>query len=73
MVELDRQQQLEIIIERINLCSDVVQTIRKELEEPKTPDEKADLLIAVEQLQLDVFRLVTITKDLVWGEEPTEE
>ena len=72
-MELDRQQQLEIIIERINLCSDVVQTIRKELEEPKTPDEKADLLIAVEQLQLDVFRLVTITKDLVWGEEPTEE
>jgi hypothetical protein len=72
-VELDRQQQLEITIERLNLCSDVVQTIRKELEEPKTPDEKADLLIAVEQLQLDVFRLVTITKDLVWGEEPTEE
>jgi hypothetical protein len=72
-MELERQQQLEIIIERINLCSDVVQTIRKELEEPKTPDEKADLLIAVEQLQLDVFRLVTITKDLVWGEEPTEE
>jgi hypothetical protein len=72
-VELDRQQQLEITIERLNLCSDVVQTIRKELEEPKTPDEKADLLIAVEQLQLDVFRLVTITKDLVWGEELTEE
>ncbi len=72
-MELDRQQQLEITIERLNLCSDVVQTIRKELEEPKTPDEKADLLIAVEQLQLDVFRLVTITKDLVWGEEPTEE
>ncbi len=72
-MELDRQQQLEITIERLNLCSDVVQTIRKELEEPKTPDEKADLLIAVEQLQLDVFRLVTITKDLVWGEELTEE
>jgi hypothetical protein len=72
-VELDRQQQLEITIERLNLCSDVVQTIRKELEEPKTPDEKADLLIAVEQLQMDVFRLVMITKDLVWGEEPTEE
>ena len=72
-MELERQQQLEITIERLNLCSDVVQTIRKELEEPKTPDEKADLLIAVEQLQLDVFRLVTITKDLVWGEEPTEE
>ena len=72
-MELDRQQQLEITIERLNLCSDVVQTIRKELEEPKTPDEKADLLIAVEQLQMDVFRLVMITKDLVWGEEPTEE
>ena len=72
-MELERQQQLEITIERLNLCSDVVQTIRKELEEPKTPDEKADLLIVVEQLQLDVFRLVTITKDLVWGEEPTEE
>jgi hypothetical protein len=72
-VELDRQQQLEITIERINLCSDVVQTIRKELEEPTTPDEKADLLIAVEQLHLDVFRLANITRNLVWGEEPTEE
>jgi hypothetical protein len=72
-MELDRQQQLEVILERINLCSDVVQEVHKELEPPMTPDEKADLLIAVEHLKLVVYRLSLITKDFVWGEEPTEE
>jgi len=72
-VELDRQQQLEIILNRINLCSDVVQDIHTNLEEPQTPDEKADLLIAVENLTKDVYKLLHTTKSLVWGEEPTEE
>ena len=72
-MELDQKELLEALIERVNLCSEVVQNVHKQLEEPETPDEKADLLIAVEYLAKDVFALLLTTKDLVWGEEPTEE
>ncbi len=72
-MELDRQQHLEAIINRINLCIDVIQDIHTNLEQPETPDEKADLLIAVENLARDIYLLRKTTQSLVWGEEPTEE
>jgi hypothetical protein len=72
-VELDRNQQLEAVLEQINLCSVFIQEIHTNLEQPETPDEKADLLIAVESLTKDVYKLLHTTKGLVWGEEPTEE
>ena len=72
-MELDRKQQLEVVLDQITLCSEFIQDIHNHLEQPETPDEKADLLIAVENLNKDIYKLLYTTKNLVWGEEPTEE
>jgi len=72
-VELERKQHLEAVLDQITLCSEFVEEIHNHLEQPQTPDEKADLLIAVEHLTKDVYKLLHTTKSLVWGEEPTEE
>jgi hypothetical protein len=71
--ELSEVTPLDRILDRVSLCTLVIQEAHEELELPETADGKADLLIAVEALTYEALDLLQTTKRYVWGEEPTEE
>jgi hypothetical protein len=64
---------LERLLERLQLCTEVIQEVHYLLEEPKEPDDKADLLIAVEALTFETIDLLQTTKHYVWGDVPNDE
>lgn len=64
---------LERLLQRLQLCTEVIQEVHYLLEEPKEPDDKADLLIAVEALTFETIDLLQTTKTYVWGEESNDE
>ena len=63
---------LEIVLENLSLCSQAVQNAHYHIEPPTDPEQKADLLLAVEDLTKDVLDLLQTTKLYVWG-EPEED
>jgi hypothetical protein len=63
---------LERLLERIQLCKEVIQEVHYLLEQPTEPDDKADLLIAVEALTYETIDLLQTTKGYVWGSDPEE-
>lgn len=71
--ELSELTPLDRILDRVSLCTLVIQEVHEELESPETADDKADILIAVEALTYEVLDLLQTTKRYVWGDEETEE
>lgn len=64
----DSRSPFEQLIERLELCKYAVQEAHYELEPPTDSEQKADLLIAVENLTSEVVDLLHTTKFIVWGE-----
>ncbi len=71
--DLDQRTPIRRILDRVELCVEVIQEAHLELEQPTDPDEKADLLIAVEALTYEVLDLLQTTKTYVWGPESNPE
>ncbi len=75
---IPQREPIEAALERLTLCTLTVQQAHYELEAPSDPEQKADLLLAVEGLTYEVLDLLKTTKAYVWGLEeqetqPTEE
>lgn len=66
-------QELKTAIRRLELCSYAVQEIHIELGKPQDPEDKADLLIASENLASEVLDLLTTVRAYVWGVEQDEQ
>jgi hypothetical protein len=66
----DTRDSLSRALNRLELCTFAIQEIHEELDEPQTPDSKADLLLAVEALVFDALHLLQTTKKFVWGDDP---
>jgi len=60
--------QVDINQRRLKLCFYAVEEVKKTLLEPIYPDQKADLLLASEDLCLATYELLELTRGLVWGE-----
>lgn len=67
-MESDTELPFQRIIERLELCTYAVQEAHYEIEPPTDPEQKADLLLAVEHLTTEVMELLKTTKYYVWGE-----
>jgi hypothetical protein len=61
-------EQIEAQLRQTRLCALVVESILEGLTDPTTPDSRADLLLAAEQLALDVVQLVDKARALAWNE-----
>jgi hypothetical protein len=59
----------ERLLERLQLCSLVVQEVHLHLEKPNDPEQKADILLAVEDLTGEILDLLKTTKLYVWGSD----
>lgn len=60
--------QVDVNQRRLRLCFYAVEEVKKTLLEPIYPDQKADLLLASEDLCLATYELLELTRGLVWGE-----
>lgn len=67
-----RADQIDSHLRQTRLCVLVIQDILQDLTDPVTPDSRADLLLASEQLALDAIRLVEQARSFAWQEEPAE-
>ena len=72
-MERDTRTPIEKELERLFLCKEVVKEVHSELEIPTDADAKADLLIAIEELTIEVFRLRNVINDEVWGPSNCDE
>ena len=61
------------LLERLQLCTEVVQEVHLLLEQPTDPDDKADLLLTVEALTFETLDLLSTTKSYVWGEDEKDQ
>jgi hypothetical protein len=66
----DYATRVETNLRRIRLAKDVVEEVSKYLLDPMYPDDKADLLIASEELAQSSFYLMEEVQSLVWGTSP---
>lgn len=65
---------LPATLRRLELCTYALQEIHIELEEPQTPDQKADLILATERLVAETVDLYQTVRLYVWGpDEDSEE
>jgi hypothetical protein len=60
---------LEKTVQRLMLCRYAVQEAHYEVEDPIDSEEKADLLLAVEDLAYEVMDLLRTAKFFAWGTE----
>lgn len=58
---------LPVTLRRLELCTYALQEIHLELEEPETPDQKADLILATERLVAETVDLYQTVRHYVWG------
>lgn len=58
---------LERALQRLELIHYAVQEVHYEVDYPTTPDQKADFLIAVENLAIEVLDLVNTARSFAWG------
>lgn len=63
---------VETNLRRIRLANDVIEEVSKFLLDPIYPDDKADLLIAAEDLAQSSFFLMEEVQALVWGQSPAK-
>lgn len=61
------------LLERLQLCKEVIQEVHYLVENPSDPDDKADLLLTVEALTYETLDLLQTTKYYVWGENSENE
>ena len=66
----DYSARVETNLRRIRLAKDVVEEVNRFLIDPVYPDDKADLLIAAEELAQSSFYLMEAVQAVVWGEAP---
>ena len=64
---------LETALRRLQLCTYALQEIHTELEDPEDPEEKADLLIAAENMVYEALDLLQTVKYYAWGPEESSE
>lgn len=63
---------LERLLERVKLCTEVIKDVHYNLEPPTDSENKADLLLLVEELTYETIELLDTTKRYVWGQEPED-
>ena len=71
--EMFPHQDLKTALRRLELTSYAVQEVHTELDKPQDPEEKADLLIATENLASEVIDLLHTVRVYVWGINYDEE
>lgn len=64
---------LPVTLRRLELCTYALQEIHLELEQPDTPDQKADLILATEKLVAETVDLYQTVRHYVWGPESESE
>jgi hypothetical protein len=60
--------QVDINQRRLRLCFFAIEEVKKGLLDPIYPDQKADLILATEDLCLASYELLEQTRHLVWGD-----
>lgn len=60
--------QIKKAVQKLELCRYAIQETHLEIESPDDPEEKADLLLAVEDLTAEVFELLGTVKNWTWGQ-----
>lgn len=64
---------LTALVRQANLCTDVVEQIHMDLQDPGTPDKRADILIATEHLAEAVVGLLAEVRAMAWQSAGTAE
>lgn len=62
----EHQKKVEENLELIQLCSLAVDKITNDLADPIFPDDKADLLLAIEELTEQTIDLLHVIRQMVW-------
>ena len=65
-------KQIDAHLRQTRLCAIVIEDVLQDLIDPVTPDSRADLLLAAEQLALDAIRLVEQARAFAWQQQPAE-
>jgi hypothetical protein len=66
--------QHELVLDRIQLCAEVIRSVHQNLEIPTDADQKADLYMAAEYLGMQAVILHKQVSDLVFPDEvPVED
>jgi len=60
-------------LRRLSACTYTARIVLTELSSPNSVEEKADLLIAAEDLYAEAERLVTLARAIAWGELDAED
>lgn len=60
---------IDVALRRLELCAYAVQEVHTEVEQPTDPEQKADLLLATENLTYEVLDLLKTVKYYAWGPE----
>lgn len=58
----------EATLERLALCNEVINRVRQDFEVPQTVEEKAEVLVSIDNLIRSVFILHKEASDLIWPE-----
>lgn len=64
---------LPVTLRRLELCTYALQEIHSQLDEPESPEEKADLILATERMVAETIDLYQTVRRYVWGPEDEEE
>ena len=64
------KEHLDTNLQQIKLCSEVIEDLIPKVIDPISADGKADLLLATEDLTIEVARLYKKVYELVWQESP---
>ena len=64
---------IDVALRRLELCAYAIQEVHTEVQQPTDPEQKADLLLATENLTYEVLDLLKTVKYYAWGPEPERE
>jgi hypothetical protein len=59
-------------VRRLEACAYTAEVVNRDLLVPTTPSQKADLLIAAENLVQSTYALVQEIRGMIWQGEPTQ-
>lgn len=68
----EQLEKLRSQLRQVRLCALVIEEVNRDVTKPESVDDKADLLIAVENLAAEVFKLIEQSRSLVWDGVPAE-
>jgi len=68
----EHEQIIRSQLRQVRLCTAVLEDINTDVADPTTADARADLLIATENLVIEVIKLVEQARALAWNEQPIE-